>query len=202
MPRWEHGSEERLKQAAMELFEEQGFEDTSAVQIAKRARVTTRTFFRYFPDKEEVLFADGDALNETLVQELLQTPDVREPLRAVTRTLAGFDWERLGSRESQHRRDAMIASNPRLLERELIKQQQLADGLRDALRRRGIDPDVAELAANAGSQVFRTAYRKWLDGTDGTDLPAITETVVSLLATVVRPAPPRGRRRPAAKRLS
>jgi AcrR family transcriptional regulator len=93
MPRWEHGSEERLKQAAMELFEEQGFEDTSAVQIAKRARVTTRTFFRYFPDKEEVLFADADTLHEALIQELLQTPDVKEPLRAVTRTLAGFDWK-------------------------------------------------------------------------------------------------------------
>jgi hypothetical protein len=95
----------------------------------------------------------------------------------------------------------MVASNPRLLERELIKQQQMADGLRGALRQRGIDPDIAELAASAGSQVFRTAYRKWLEGNDGTDLPAITETVVSLLATVVPSAPPRGRRRPAAKRL-
>ena len=90
MPRWEHGSEERLKQAAMELFDEQGFDDTSAVQIAARARVTTRTFFRYFPDKEEVLFAETDALNEALVQELFQADDVTEPLQAVIRTLAGF----------------------------------------------------------------------------------------------------------------
>jgi AcrR family transcriptional regulator len=208
MPRWEHGSEERLKEAAMELFEEQGFEDTSAVQIAKRARVTTRTFFRYFPDKEEVLFADADALNEALVQELLQTTDVTEPLQAVTRTLAGFDWEKLGSRESQHRRGAMIASNPELLERELIKQQQMADGLRGALRRRGIAPDIAELAANAGIQVFRTAYRQWLEGDDDTDLTTMTETVMSLLATIVPVArrsgtdpSPRGRRRAAATRL-
>ena len=198
MPRWEHGSAERLKQAAMELFEEQGFEDTSAVQIAKRARVTTRTFFRYFPDKEEVLFADSDALNEALVEELLQTADVSEPLRAVIRTLTGFDWEKLGSRESQHRRDAMIASNSELLERELIKQQRAADGLRGALRRRGVDPDIAELAANVGIQVFRTAYRRWLEGTDDTDLPTMTETVVSLLATIV---PVARRRRATATRL-
>jgi AcrR family transcriptional regulator len=203
MPRWEHGSEERLKQAAMELFEEQGFEDTSAVQIAKRARVTTRTFFRYFPDKEEVLFADADALNEALVEELRQATDVTEPLRTVTRTLAGFDWEKIGSRETQRRRDAMIASHPRLLERELIKQQQMADGFRDALRGHGTDPDIAELAANAGSQVFRTAYRKWLEGNGDTDLAAITETVLSLLGTIVpagRTASPRGRRRTAATR--
>src|SRR5437762_2195357 len=99
MPRWEEGSEQRMKQAAMELFEEQGFEATSAVQIAERARVTTRTFFRYFPDKEEILFADADLLNEALVQELLQTPDLTQPIQAVIRTLAGYDWEALGSRE-------------------------------------------------------------------------------------------------------
>jgi AcrR family transcriptional regulator len=186
MPRWEHGSEERLKQAAMELFEEQGFDDTSAVQIANRARVTTRTFFRYFPDREEILFADADTLNETLIQDLLETADVTEPLQAVTRTLAGFDWEKLGSRDSQRRRATMIAANPQLLERELIKQQHLADGFRDVLVRRGVDPDSAELAANAGSQVFRTAYRQWLESTDDdTDLVATTASVMSLLATIV-----------------
>jgi AcrR family transcriptional regulator len=196
MPRWEHGSEQRLKQAAIELFEEQGFEETSAVQIAERARVTTRTFFRYFPDKEEIFFADADALKEALVQDLLQAADVTEPLAAVTRTLAGFDWKKLGSRESQRRRHEMIASNPRLLERDLIKQQQIADGFRGVLHRRGIAWDVAELAANAGIQIFRTAYRKWLEGDDDTSVTTTTETIMSLLATIVPAArAPRGRRR-------
>ncbi|WP_305789872.1 TetR family transcriptional regulator [Symbioplanes lichenis] len=184
MPRWEHGSAERLRQAALELFAEQGFEETSAVQIATRARVTTRTFFRYFPDKEEVLFADADTLNETLVRDLLAADDVSQPLRAVVRTLAGFDWTTLGSRETQRLRDAMITSNPRLHERELMKQQQLADGFRDALRERGVDPGVAELAANAGSQVFRAAYRRWLDGAGDTDLAALTGSTLTLLGTL------------------
>src|ERR1700716_804518 len=122
----------------MELFEEQGFEDTSAVQIAKRARVTTRTFFRYFSDKQEVLFVDADMLCAALVQEILQATDVVEPLQAVTRTLAGFNWESLASRESQRRRDALIASNPYLLQRDLIKQQQMADGFSSALHQRGV----------------------------------------------------------------
>jgi AcrR family transcriptional regulator len=185
MPRWEHGSEERMKQAAMELFEEQGFEATSAVQIAERARVTTRTFFRYFPDKEEILFADAEALSEALFQGLLQTADLTQPLRAVTRTLAGFDWDKLGSRELLRRRARMIASDPRLLERDLIKQHQMAVGFRRVLCERGIDPDVAELAASTGCQIFRTAYRKWLDGDGDTDLITITETVMSVLATIV-----------------
>jgi AcrR family transcriptional regulator len=196
MPRWEHGSEERMKQAAMELFEEQGFEATSAVQIAERARVTTRTFFRYFPDKEEILFADAAALNETLVQELLEATDLTQPLQAVTRTLAGFDWEKLGSRETMYRRARMIASNTQLLERDLIKQHQMADGFRRALCERGVDPDIAELAASAGSQIFRTAYRKWLEGDGGTDLTANTDAVMSLLATIVPVArSARGKRR-------
>jgi AcrR family transcriptional regulator len=201
MPRWEEGSETRMKQAAMELFDEQGFEATSAVQIAERARVTTRTFFRYFPDKEEILFADADLLKEVLVGELLQTPDLTQPLQAVIRTLTGYDWESLGSREALYRRSRMIAANPRLLERDLIKQHQMADGFRRALCERGIDPDIAELAASTGSQIFRTAYRKWLEGQDDTDLTTITDTVLSLLTTIVPPArSPRGRRRGPATR--
>jgi AcrR family transcriptional regulator len=202
MPRWEQGSEERMKQAAMELFEEQGFEATSAVQIAQRARVTTRTFFRYFPDKEEILFADADALNKALIEELMRTPDLTQPLEAVTRTLAGYDWAKLGSRDTLRLRGRMIASNPQLLERDLIKQHQMADGFRRALCDRGVDPDTAELAARTGSQIFRTAYRKWLDSNDEADLTTITETVLSLLATIVpRPRPPRGQRRaPATQR--
>ncbi|WP_212996781.1 TetR family transcriptional regulator [Winogradskya consettensis] len=185
MPRWEHGSEERLKQAAMELFAEQGFEATSAVQIAERARVTTRTFFRYFADKEEVFFADADALNEALVRELHESADVAEPLLAVAGTLAGFDWEKLGSREAQRRRNALIAANSELLERELSKHQRMAAGFSDTLRERGVDAAGAELAAAVGIQVFRTAYRQWLEGSDDTDLATRTATVMSLLATIV-----------------
>jgi AcrR family transcriptional regulator len=189
MPRWEEGSEERLKRATMELFEEQGFEATSAVQIAERARVTTRTFFRYFSDKEEVLFADAEKLRAALVERIAQTADAGEPLRAVTRALAGFDWESLGPRESQHRREAMIASNPELLERDLIKQQQMADAFGSALEKLGVDPDAARLAARVGGQVFRTAYQQWLKADDSADLPALTEAAMSLLAEMTASRP-------------
>ncbi|MET0453899.1 MAG: TetR family transcriptional regulator [Mycobacterium sp.] len=189
MPRWEQGSKERLQQAAMELFEEQGFEDTTAVQIAKRARVTTRTFFRYFSDKQEVLFADEDMLRAALVQEFTQAADVTAPLQAVTQSLAGFNWDSLGSREVLRRREAMIASTPCLLERELSKQHQMADEFGSVLLQHGVDPGVAGLAAHVGVQVFRTAYRQWLDDGDGADLASASEAAMSLLATIVpRPA--------------
>ncbi|MFF5096124.1 MULTISPECIES: TetR family transcriptional regulator [Actinosynnema] len=186
MPRWEHGSRDRLKQAAVELFEERGFEGASAVQIAERARVTTRTFFRYFPDKAEVLFADSDALHAALVQALRETPDVTEPLHAVVRTLADYDWEALGPRKTQHLRDALISANPGLLERELSKERSLADALADVLRLRGTAPDTAELAAHVGAQVFRTAYRRWLRAADPADLATFTGAALSQLAAIAR----------------
>ena len=169
----------------MALFEEQGFQNTSAVQIAERARVTTRTFFRYFPDKQAILFVDAERLSAALVQKILDATDVAEPLRAVVQALGGFDWLGLGSRESQRRRDAMIASNSDLLERELIKQQQMADGFSGALQQRGVDPDSAELAARVGIEVFRTAYRQWLAAEDDPELATMIEAAMSVLATIV-----------------
>jgi AcrR family transcriptional regulator len=103
-PRWEHGSEDRLKKAAIKLFDEQGFENTSVIEISERARVTTRTFFRYFSDKREVLFTGSDELRAVLVEKILQAPDVVEPLQVVTGVLAEFDWESLGSRDFQRQR--------------------------------------------------------------------------------------------------
>ncbi|GAA0553728.1 hypothetical protein GCM10010172_40360 [Paractinoplanes ferrugineus] len=112
MPRWEHGSAERLTRAASELFEEQArgaaFEETSAVQIAKRGGVTTRTSFRCLPDRKEILFAEADGLRAALVQRLLETTDVAAPLRAVTRALAGEASDhherrrRGGTRDGRH----------------------------------------------------------------------------------------------------
>jgi AcrR family transcriptional regulator len=185
MPRWEHGSEDRLKQAALELFDEQGFEDTSTIEIAARAGVTNRTFFRYFADKREVLSADADDLRTILVEKLRQAPDFTEPLRAVIGVLAEFDWEMLGPRDMQRRRHAVIAANPELLERDLVKHQTIAVEFTAVLRQRGVGADVARLAARVGVQLFLTAYEDWLQAGDGADLSKISESLMSLLAAIV-----------------
>lgn len=169
----------------MDLFEEQGFQNTTAVQIAKRARVTTRTFFRYFPDKQAILFDDADALGATLVGDVLRMADRVEPLLAVTRALTAFDWANLAPRESQRRRYEMIESHPDLLERELIKQQQMVDGFASALREGGVDPSTADLAARVGAQVFQSAYRQWLAADHDADLTMTVETAMSTLSSIV-----------------
>lgn len=184
MPRWEQGSEERLRTAALELFEERGFDDTSVVEIADRAGVTTRTFFRYFPDKREVLFAESDRHRAALVQQILDTPDVTQPLRLITSTLAGFDWTGPGM-DLLRRRHAVIAANPGLLERDLIKRDDIAVAFADALQRRGVEADAARLAARVGIQVFLTVYAQWVESDGHTDPAALTDAAMTLLASLV-----------------
>ncbi len=189
MPRWEHGSAERLKKAALELFDERGFENTSVVEIAERARVTTRTFFRYFSDKREVLFAESAGLRSALVREILDAPSVEEPLRVVVTALSAFDWEALG-RDLQRRRQAVIAANPELLERELVKNDMMIDALAGVLRERGVAAHTARLASRVGAQVFLLAYHEWLAADDGATLPARAENALSLLGSLVTAGTP------------
>ena len=192
MPRWEQGSEERLTTAALQLFGEHGFENTSVVEIARRARVTTRTFFRYFSDKREVLFADADSLRAALTEGVSRASGTADPLRLVVRVLAQHDWEGLAPREHLRERQAVIAANPELLERDLNKQHAMALAFADALGRRGVDAGVARVVARVGVQVFLTAYERWLDAADGdADLVAITEDLLSTLRSTMRtdPAP-------------
>lgn len=184
VPRWEQGSEERLVVAALELFREQGFEATSVVEIARRARVTNRTFFRYFPDKREVLFADADALRATLVEGLLRASDVADPLRVVVRVLSAVDWEGLAPRSSLRERQAVIAASPELRERDLMKQDAMAVAAAGALAQRGVDEAVARLAARVGIQVFATAYERWLDNAEDEDLSTIGEELLSRLGAM------------------
>ena len=190
VPRWEQGSEERLTAAAMQLFREQGFENTSVVEIARRARVTNRTFFRYFADKREVLFADAEHLRAALVDEVLRAPRVGEPLRVVVGVLAQHDWEGLAPRAALRERQAVIAANPELLERDLVKQHAMALELAGALQRRGVDEGVALVAARVGTQVFLTAYERWLDAQGDEDLVGISEDVLSTLERTVGAAAP------------
>src|SRR5271156_559473 len=166
-----------LQQAALELFLERGYDQTTAAEIAARAGVTERTFFRHFADKREVLFAGSDDLCAVLVEKILQAPNVVEPLQVVTGVLAEFKWESLGSRDFQRQRHAVIAANPELLERDLIKHRSIAVGFTDALRQRGVDADIAQLVARVSIQIFIMSYEHWLEAGDKADLARISEDV-------------------------
>jgi AcrR family transcriptional regulator len=161
MARWEPNAAERLREAALELFEERGYEQTTVAEIAARAGLTERTFFRHFADKREVLFRGSEALRDTLVAAVDEAPADASALQAVSAAVeaAGGGFVR----EFAGRRQAVILANPELQERELMKLASLTDALADALRRRGVSDAVARLAGETGMAVFRITFERWVD---------------------------------------
>lgn len=163
MGRWEPDAESRLRAAAVELFAEIGYEQTSVAAIAERAGLTARTFFRYFTDKREVLFNGSEQLQRTMVDALSQAPVEASAVDAIAAALtkAGdfFDDDR---RPFARLRSAVIAANMDLRERELIKLATLSAELAQALRERGVSEPDASLAAEAGIAVFRVAFAQWV----------------------------------------
>ncbi len=166
MGRWEPDARGRLAEAAFALYAERGFEQTTVAEIAARAGLTERTFFRHFADKREVLFAGSSDLQDLLVRTLVATPGEMAPIDAVAVALAAVGGLLQERREHARRRQSIIAANAELQERELVKLASLATALAERLRDRGVAEPTASLAAEAGIAVFRIAFERWVAGPD------------------------------------
>ena len=184
MGRWEPNARGRLEQAALELYVERGYEQTTVAEIAERAGLTERTFFRHFADKREVLFAGAGTLQDLLVTAVAGAPDAVAPLEAVAAALEAAGALLQERREYSRRRQSVIDANPALQERELIKLAALASALADALRRRGVTGPAASLTAEAGIAVFKIAFERWIGETGQSDLPRLIRESLDELRTV------------------
>jgi AcrR family transcriptional regulator len=183
MGRWEPGASGRLREAALALYLEQGFEQTMVADIAERAGVTARTFFRYFADKREVLFDAAAEVEEKSLAALEASPATTSPLELVATALdaaadvVGHDRELAGKRHT------VIMANADLRERELMKVAHMSAALAEALRRRAIGDTEASLAAETGAAVYRVAFQRWVDASDDLDLrDAIRQSFAQLRA--------------------
>jgi AcrR family transcriptional regulator len=184
MARWEPGSRGRLEQAAFALYGERGFENTTVAEIAERAGLTERTFFRHFADKREVLFAGSAALQELLVSTVAAAPASAAPIDAVAAAVEAAGALLDERRERAWQRHALIAANAELRERELVKLASLGAAVADALRRRGVAEPAASLTAEAGIAVFRIAVERWADETGRRSLPQIVRDSFEQLKAV------------------
>ena len=184
MGRWEPNARGRLEQAALELYVERGFEQTTVAEIAQRAGLTERTFFRHFADKREVLFQGAASLQELLVNAVAGTPASSAPIDAIAAALAAAGAVLGERRESARQRQTVIAANPELRERELIKLASLASALANALRARGVSDPTASLAAEAGIAVFKIAFERWVDESNQRDLPPLIRESLNALRAV------------------
>lgn len=168
----------------MELYAERGFESTTVAEIAERAGLTERTFFRHYADKREVLFGGAAALREFLVARVESAAPRASAFDVVTDAYAAAAAEIFEARRDLSRqRQAIIDRNVELQERELVKLEDLAAAIADALARRGVEPARARLVSRAGSAIFVHAFTEWVATTRGT-----LADVIAASAEVLREA--------------
>jgi AcrR family transcriptional regulator len=183
MGRWQPGARERLEQAALDLFLEQGFTETTVPQITARAGLTTRTFFRHFADKREVLFAGEESVPERVARLMADAAPSLGPMELITEGLAPAAAEIFEGRSLDYllRRRAAIDAEPALHERELRKFALMSQALERGFRSRGVDDLTARLAAEIAVTTFRTAVTRWLNQHGDPDLPAVVNETLAAM---------------------
>ena len=189
MGRWEPDARGRLEMAALELYAEHGYDQTTVAAIAERAGLTERTFFRHFSDKREVLFSRGTVLEELLTA---RSPTRRPTRRRTTSWRGALEATATlleGRREIAPRRQAVIDAHPELRERELGKMTSWAAALTSALGERGVEPRLAGLVAQTGIAVFRVSFETWARGGATDDLAEIVRySFAELRSATVTPS--------------
>ena len=189
MARWKPDAAGRLVAAAITLFDRQGYEATTVAEIAAAAGLTTRTFFRYFADKREVRFLGSADLQESWVAAVGGAPAPAGAMEAVDlglEAVTGFFHDR---HQYARLRARIVAANPELQERELIKLARLGSALAAALQARGVPQPQAELAAQTGVTVFHAAFARWVLQDDPQALRRLLDDTFADLRTVVAGPP-------------
>ncbi|MFI7501994.1 TetR family transcriptional regulator [Streptomyces sp. NPDC049687] len=190
MSRWKPDARGRLEKAALELYNHQGFDATTVAEIATRAGVTERTFYRHFADKREVLFPADNPIADVLADASAAAPVPLPPLEVITHALteAAPVFEERGDLARQ--RQAVIAANPELQERELAKLAAFTSTLAHVLRERGLETTTAALAAEIGIAAFKVAYERWVNDADRHSLAQHIRETLDTARHLIAPAEP------------
>lgn len=181
--RWQPDARERLRRAALELFAEQGFAATTVPGITARAGLTTRTFFRHYADKREVLFAEDDAAAYA-ARLLADAPAALDPMSLIAKGLRDVAESRFQGRRDELRvRREIVAGDEGLRERELRKRADLAEAARRGFLDRGLGPLAAAVAAEVAVTALHVALDRWLEEDDDRRLyDVVVETLGALRA--------------------
>jgi AcrR family transcriptional regulator len=182
--RWSPDTRGRLEQAAFELFRDHGYEKTTVADIAKRAGLTERTFFRHYTDKREVLFGGAATLQSELLRAVGDLPPELPTFAAVRAAVEALCAFMHGRREHACERQRVVDTHADLQERELIKRATLTAALAEALKKRGTPNLTASLVADMGIGVFYVAFARWLEDAADRELVEIVREGFDQLKSV------------------
>lgn len=173
----------------MELFRERGYVATTVQEIAARAGLTERTFFRYFADKREVLFSGGEALEKNIVDRIARAPRDARPLDVVAAAFEGAAAELIATRDLRfvRARWALVVEHAEIQERELIKLAALGGAVKKALHARGVGEPAASLVAEAGMAAFKVGFERWIGEKKPGDLAEHIRAAVRTLRAIAAP---------------
>ena len=170
-----------MMRGALELFTEQGFEKTTALEVAQRAGVTERTFYRHFTDKREVLFSASGDLQDAIIAAIDSAPASQDALGMVVAAMEIGVAPLEGNRPYSLARARVITENASLQERELLKLHTLAGAASVALRARGVAPLAADVAAETAVTMFKIGFETWIaDDSSGTFAQCIRRAFTEL----------------------
>jgi AcrR family transcriptional regulator len=185
---------EALQEAAMDRFSRHGFDGTTVEEIAEACEVSPRTFFRYFPTKEDVLFADSAARRERLLAAIAERP-VDEPafvaLRASMGTLAD-DYRH--DRDAMVARSRIVAASPHLQAYKAEHQGGWESDVVDVLERRArvhhepVSRDELVLLTAVTTAALRVALDAWVADPAAPDLGLLLDDAYARLAAGFEPA--------------
>ncbi|WP_353648214.1 TetR family transcriptional regulator [Nakamurella sp. A5-74] len=162
MPRSGAEARDRLERAALELYRQRGYDQTTIADIATEAGVTQRTFFRHFTDKREVLFSVEGRQQEALARALAEVPSTVPPLATMLQAFRSMAPVLEDNRPLAVARHSVITVTPALRERELLKEAALSDVVAAALRERGLPDWRATLLAQVGTAALGHAIHTWV----------------------------------------
>jgi AcrR family transcriptional regulator len=172
-----------LAAIALDLFAEHGFEETTVEEIARAAGLTKRSFFRYFPAKEDAVFAGVDVTGEQVVRDLLARPAGEAPWQSLRAVLLESE-RRIHASGQAVAGLKLIESTPSLRARVHEKRSQWRRQVSKALRDRpdaDLDAFTADLLTNAATAALDTASQAWLRSEGTADRTALLDRAFDLL---------------------
>jgi AcrR family transcriptional regulator len=170
----------------MELFQERGYARTTVSDIAERAGLTERTFFRYFVDKREVLFSYSKELEDSIVNGVKNAPKTAAPLDVVASVFEAAGAALQANRDMAYvrARHAIVVAHSEVRERELIKLASLATAVTKALHARGVAEPTASLVAETGISVFKIGFEGWVTAKNPGELARHIRAAVNTLRAI------------------